>query len=68
MEIHWALLFAALLYTTESYPKFYTIEIDDGRIRGKLNETIIDKNQFYSFRGIPFAKPPINELRFRVTK
>lgn len=45
---------------------FDTIETPSGRIRGKLNHTLFDKKLFYSFRGIPFAKPPIQEFRFKV--
>lgn len=43
-----------------------TIEIGHGLIRGKLNRTLFDGKFFYSFRGIPFAKPPLEELRFKV--
>lgn len=50
----------------ESHPALHTVEIEDGRIRGKLNETLFDNKSYYSFLGIPFAKPPIDELRFKV--
>lgn len=46
---------------------FCTIGTKNGRIRGKQNRTIIDKKPFYSFLGIPFAKPPIGNLRFKVS-
>lgn len=46
--------------------QFCTIKTKSGLIRGKLNRTLFDGKLYYSFRGIPFAKPPINELRFKV--
>lgn len=46
--------------------QYCTVETEHGRIRGKLNRTLFDGKLFYSFRGIPFAKPPLGELRFKV--
>lgn len=37
-----------------------------GRIRGKLEKTLWFKKPFYSFKGIPYAKPPVKDLRFKV--
>lgn len=48
--------------------EFCTIQIESGRVRGKQNQTLLENKLFYSFRGIPFAKPPINDLRFKVKK
>lgn len=44
--------------------QFRTIEIESGQIRGKVHQTIYLKNDYFAFRRIPYAKPPINELRF----
>lgn len=43
------------------------ITVREGKVRGKL---AIDFNgeQFYSFQGIPYAKPPLGILRFKVCK
>lgn len=41
------------------------IETSDGPIRG-----LIEKNEdgiYYKFRNIPYAKPPLGPLRFRVS-
>lgn len=52
--------------TVQSVQQFCTIETESGRVRGKQNSTLFENKLFYSFRGIPFAKPPINDLRFKV--
>lgn len=42
-----------------------TVTVEQGKLKGK---TDIDSagNVYYSFQGIPFAKPPVGKLRFRV--
>ncbi|XP_056640905.1 uncharacterized protein LOC130447884 [Diorhabda sublineata] len=40
------------------------VNTDVGKIRGKLQRDYHD-GIFYSFSGIPYAKPPIGELRFK---
>lgn len=54
--------------SVENDQQFCTIETESGRIRGKSNSTLLLRKLFYSFRGIPFAKPPINDLRFKVNR
>lgn len=51
------------LYESEEY---CTINTTYGRIRGQQNRTTLDNKAFYSFRGIPYAKPPVGNLRFKV--
>ncbi|KAK5647711.1 hypothetical protein RI129_002603 [Pyrocoelia pectoralis] len=41
-----------------------TVIIKCGKIRGKMERDYCDK-KYYSFRGIPYAKPPIGSLRFK---
>lgn len=42
------------------------LEISQGVLRG-LTLQNRDGGTFYGFRSIPYAKPPINELRFKVS-
>lgn len=43
------------------------IDIESGRIRGKRSLTLYNEKPYYSFRGIPYAQPPIKDLRFKVS-
>lgn len=42
------------------------VDIESGRIRGKRSLTLFREKPYYSFRGIPYAQPPIKDLRFKV--
>ncbi|XP_016970629.1 esterase B1 [Drosophila rhopaloa] len=36
-----------------------------GQLKGQQRRTVYDAELYYSFEGIPFAQPPLGELRFR---
>ncbi|KAK4880302.1 hypothetical protein RN001_008448 [Aquatica leii] len=57
---HFVIILVALINQNESI----VITIKDGKIRGIVSQTRNYRN-YYSFRGIPFAKPPIGNLRFK---
>ncbi|CAG9762418.1 unnamed protein product [Ceutorhynchus assimilis] len=38
--------------------------IPDGEIQGQIHRTVNNNLSYCSFRGIPYAKPPVNNLRF----
>ncbi|KAK9885222.1 hypothetical protein WA026_010726 [Henosepilachna vigintioctopunctata] len=40
------------------------VETVNGKVRGKSLKTF-GKNNFYAFQGIPFAEPPLGDLRFK---
>uniref|UniRef100_A0A0A1WRX3 carboxylesterase n=1 Tax=Zeugodacus cucurbitae TaxID=28588 RepID=A0A0A1WRX3_ZEUCU len=40
------------------------LQLPQGRIRGAKRQTVYGET-YYSFEGIPYAKPPVGELRFR---
>lgn len=45
-----------------------TIEISlkQGVVIGKVEKTLYKKEDYYTFKGIPFAETPTEELRFKV--
>ena len=43
------------------------VRVKQGKIRGKLENSQFFNSEFYSFYGIPYGEPPINELRFKVS-
>lgn len=55
-----------LFGVVEAYEKYKIVETDNGPIRGVRNFTLLNGMPFYSFRGIPYAKSPTGELRFKV--
>lgn len=42
----------------------HIVTVREGKVRGKIL-TDFDGNHFYSFQGIPYAKPPLENLRFK---
>ena len=44
-----------------------TVETKYGPVRGTLKKDDLGTS-YHAFYGIPFAKPPVGELRFKVTK
>ena len=43
------------------------VEISSGSIQGEIVATHYDNVNVHSFQGIPFATPPLGELRFEVS-
>ena len=42
------------------------VSLKQGIVVGKVEKTIQKKQDFYTFKGIPFAETPTGELRFQV--
>lgn len=43
------------------------VELKQGKLRGREYESVLTKTEYYAFLGIPYAKPPLGELRFQVS-
>lgn len=66
MRILLLLKFTYFASTTFSESQYCIVETESGLVRGRSNRTLFENRLYYSFRGIQYAKPPINELRFKV--
>lgn len=42
------------------------VEVNEGKLLGTY-KTNINGEQFCSFQGVPYAKPPLGHLRFKVS-
>ncbi|CAH2101651.1 unnamed protein product [Euphydryas editha] len=42
----------------------YQVQVSEGTLKGKLSSTY-NGRKYYSFEGIPYAKPPVGDLRFK---
>ena len=43
------------------------VETSKGKVRGFVDRSILG-DEYLGFKGIPFAKPPVGQLRFQVSK
>lgn len=57
----------ALLFGFAMSQDDYVVEISQGKLKGSILKSRNGRN-FGAFQGIPYAKPPINELRFMVNR
>lgn len=44
-----------------------TMNIKQGMIAGKVEKTLLKQKSYFSYKGIPYAEPPIGDLRFQVS-
>jgi hypothetical protein len=44
------------------------VRVQQGLLRGKLLTSVRSKNKYVGFLGIPYAKPPVGDLRFKVMR
>lgn len=42
------------------------VETESGRVRGRKNYTLFESKGFYAFKGIPYGRAAVDELRFKV--
>lgn len=52
---------------SESAAEYKVVETENGKVRGMRKTTLIKGVDYYSFKGVPYAKSPIGELRFKVS-
>nr|CAD7402205.1 unnamed protein product [Timema cristinae] len=59
-----SLVAATLVLVANVSSQDLTVELDQGIIQGSVGSTVSGVT-FYSFLGIPYAQPPVGELRFK---
>lgn len=57
-----------LYVSTEINAYTREIKLNQGKITGTTDETILDGRLFYVFYGVPYAQPPVGSLRFKDPK
>ncbi|CAB3382986.1 Hypothetical predicted protein [Cloeon dipterum] len=70
MKLHGSMLvvlFSLLQFSTQQRPKSrqsLTVTIKQGTLTGKVMQSLLNKRNFSAFQGIPYAAPPVGNLRF----
>ncbi|XP_049802597.1 esterase FE4-like [Schistocerca nitens] len=59
-----AFLQLCLITVALSAEEYVTVDIEEGTLRGRMSETYTGKPMF-RFEGIPYAEPPVGDLRFQ---
>lgn len=60
------ILFLLINYSYQLVPS-EIIKTHKGLVQGKIETTVVKKIKYSYFAGIPYAKPPIGYLRFKVS-
>lgn len=60
------LLCFLLIVKGQNLEKSRSVWVEQGLVRGKIYK--LNEQQVQIFRGIPYAEPPVGELRFKVSK
>nr|WCC58167.1 carboxylesterase [Pharsalia antennata] len=58
------LLLHIFVLQNEAQENDLVVTIKNGKILGSKNATVDNNKVYYSFRGIPYAEPPVGDLRF----
>jgi hypothetical protein len=62
------LVFLPSILGSLAYDSDPIVHIPEGSIRGTTLTSIRSNRTFFAFMGIPYAKPPVGHLRFKVRK
>lgn len=60
-------IFIVCLIKSSASAEYRIVETNDGKVRGIRDTSFFKRVEFYSFKGIPYAKIPTNEFRFKVS-
>lgn len=62
----WSVVVFSLAISNIAADEYKIVETTSGGVRGVRKTTLLKNVEYYSFKGIPYAKPPIGDLRFKV--
>lgn len=61
------LITVVALIKCEDDGNYKIVKINQGSVRGQKLRAIFYETDYYSFKGIPYAEPPVDQLRYKVS-
>lgn len=61
----WLFLWQLLVVATVNCNNLI-VKTDSGQVRGVALRTLLKNEEYIAYRGIPYAEPPVGNLRFKV--
>lgn len=57
---------AFITTTLSDRTRYVTVNTENGELKGSNEFTLLENREFYAFKGIPYAKPTVGALKFKV--
>lgn len=66
-KLSFLLIYVLICKINGLFDEYRVVKTNSGHVQGVRKYTLLKNMEYYSFKGIPYAEPPIGSLRFKVS-